>query len=96
MVIQPSYEDARSFYDGVAAVMVNQKWGYIDRNGNQLVAAEFDEVSISRTAWDAWYVSSASGPRSAMWMRAENTCGFQLIDRRIDEESYNSVTSGAE
>jgi len=40
-VIDPVFDDARSFSEGYAAVKKNHHWGYIDPNGNWLVAPRF-------------------------------------------------------
>lgn len=32
-VVEPQFEDGRCFQDGMAAVMKDGKWGYMDRSG---------------------------------------------------------------
>lgn len=39
-----SYEDARSFWDGLAAVQQAGKWGLIDMNGRFVVAPIYDDM----------------------------------------------------
>lgn len=41
IVIEPQYEDAKSFSYGVAAVCVDGKWGYINRKAQLVVDAQF-------------------------------------------------------
>lgn len=41
MVIQPVFEDARSFANGLAAVKTDGKWGFIDAGGEMKIAAQF-------------------------------------------------------
>ncbi len=41
-VISPVYEDARPFFNGLAAVKFNGKWGYIDNRGNTVVDFQYD------------------------------------------------------
>jgi hypothetical protein len=44
-VIQPRFEDAHSFSNGLAGVSVgNGRWGYIDRNGKLVTPTHFNEV----------------------------------------------------
>ena len=47
MVIEPIYEKAFSFSDGLAAVKFNGKWGFIDKNGKIIVPFEYDEFESS-------------------------------------------------
>ena len=42
MVIDPKFDDARSFSNGLAAVKIDNKWGYIDKTGVVVIKAEFD------------------------------------------------------
>ena len=40
--IAPQYEDARSFYSGLAAVKRDGKWGYIDEDNNVVIDFQYD------------------------------------------------------
>lgn len=44
MVIQPTYEDARSFSDGYAAVCQAGKWGFIDMQGKMVISPQFEDT----------------------------------------------------
>lgn len=44
MVIQPQYQQARSFSNGVAAVCKDGLWGFIDAGGNLVIDYQFYEV----------------------------------------------------
>lgn len=44
LVIEASYEDARSFSNGYAAVEINGKWGFIDTEGNIVIEAIFQDA----------------------------------------------------
>lgn len=37
LLVEPRFEDAREFHDGLAGVKVNGKWGYIDYSGNIVI-----------------------------------------------------------
>lgn len=41
IVIEPQYDDARSFANGLAAVKVVDKWGFIDENGKICIEPQF-------------------------------------------------------
>jgi hypothetical protein len=43
--IAPQFAAAGDFNEGLAAVQIGNKWGYIDRNGKQVIAPQFDGVS---------------------------------------------------
>lgn len=44
MVIEPQYEDARSFSNGFAAVMQDGKWGFIDMSGQMVIEPQFENA----------------------------------------------------
>lgn len=44
MVIDPQYEDARSFCNGYAAVEQSGKWGFIDEQGTIVIEPQFVDV----------------------------------------------------
>ncbi len=46
VVIDPKYDQAWYFVDGLARVQIDGLWGYIDRNGDMKIEPEFD------VAWD--------------------------------------------
>ncbi|MEG1887249.1 MAG: WG repeat-containing protein [Oscillospiraceae bacterium] len=41
--IDPTYEDARSFSNGLAAVKVSGKWGFINENNEIVIQPQFDD-----------------------------------------------------
>ena len=43
-VIKPQFEDAKSFSEGVAGVMINGLYGYIDKNGEFFRKPQFSNV----------------------------------------------------
>lgn len=42
--LEPAYEDARDFHNGIAAVQRGGKWGYIYANGRWVIEPQFDEA----------------------------------------------------
>ena len=44
VLIEPVYEDAKSFSKGLGAVRQDGKWGYVDRAGNMIIAPTFEEA----------------------------------------------------
>lgn len=59
--IEPCYEDARSFSNGLAAVKYAGKWGFIDIDGNMVIDSQFDDAkdftgagSVFVKKGDAW------------------------------------------
>ena len=52
-VIEPEYEDASSFANGVAAVKKNGKWGYIDKNDEMVIENIFSDARDFNDAGNA-------------------------------------------
>ncbi len=44
VVIEPQYENARSFANGFAAVMKNDLWGFINASGEMVIDPQFEDV----------------------------------------------------
>jgi len=42
VAVAAAYQDAYPFYEGVAAVLQNGKWGYVDSTGSLVIGARFD------------------------------------------------------
>lgn len=41
VVIEPQYDDAKSFSNGLAAVKMNGKWGFINKEGRNVIDYQF-------------------------------------------------------
>ena len=46
MVIPLKYDEAWYFREGLAAVKLNGKWGFVDKSGNEAVPLKYDEVRL--------------------------------------------------
>lgn len=46
MVIEPQYDDARIFSEGLAPVEIEGRWGYIDIHGNMVIDLQFEDAGI--------------------------------------------------
>ena len=64
-VIEPQFQEARSFSNGLAAVKKSGYWGYIDSEGNMVIENIFDgakEFNSSKNAFvkqdGMWYMIS--------------------------------------
>ena len=45
ILIQPTYQFAYSFCNGLAAVQQNDKWGFIDKKGSIIIPCKYDSVN---------------------------------------------------
>lgn len=45
VVILPQFDQADSFYGGLARVKIGNKWGYIDKKGKLVIQPQFDEAA---------------------------------------------------
>ena len=44
MVVKPQYENAEWYSNGMVAVKVGDKWGFIDKSGNMVIKPQFDDA----------------------------------------------------
>jgi len=53
VILQPRFQQAECFSEGLAAVMVHNRWGYIDRSGKLKIPARYISVTAFREgrAW---------------------------------------------
>ena len=45
-VIEPKYDSAGDFSEGLADVYLNHKWGYIDKTGKMVIEPKYDEAGV--------------------------------------------------
>jgi len=44
IVIEPKYDLTTPFHEGLAAVRINYKWGFIDKTGKWIIEPKYDDV----------------------------------------------------
>lgn len=93
VVIEPIYEYAYNFSEGLAAVKQNGKYGFIDKDGNTIVPFEFDEVESSfedgqakLVKEDLVYVFNKAGEQIDSHMKSSDNDYFDYDD---DGPSYS-------
>ena len=45
MALEPQYDEAESFHEGLAGVRLDGKWGFIDKNGKMVIEPRFSDVN---------------------------------------------------
>lgn len=66
-IIEPIFDDLKSFSENLAPAKINKKWGYIDRNGKIVIQPQFDECTSfsDGIAWvnvkDKWGLINKNG-----------------------------------
>ena len=61
VVIEPKYDEAKSFSNGYAAVKQNGKWGFINQEQEMIVEPQFDEALYFDNAGKAFVRSNEDG-----------------------------------
>ena len=64
VIIPPKYKQAHSFKSGLAAVRLDQKWGFIDRNDKIIIPFDYD------------YVGDFSKDENLAWVEKNGKVGF--------------------
>jgi len=57
--IKPKYEEAKSFSCGLAPIKVNEKWGFIEEKGTEIVAPTFTFTTVLSERGSAWIKNEA-------------------------------------
>ncbi|HEF9233395.1 TPA: WG repeat-containing protein, partial [Campylobacter coli] len=42
--IEPKFDGVGNFSEGLVAVKLNEKWGFIDKNGDFVIKPKFDDI----------------------------------------------------
>ncbi len=83
-IISPSYQNARLFIDGLAAVKQNGKWGFIDEVGNIVFDFEYKNVKSLTHDRVACIWSEPEAPKIWDWWAIFDTEGNKLTPWRIN------------
>lgn len=70
-IIKPKYDDADRFYEGLAGVKLNNKWGYIDNTGKEVIPFKYERAGY-------FFEGLASVKFSSQWGFIDKT-GSEVI-----------------
>lgn len=90
--IESQYDDIQPYYDGLAAVKKNNKWGFINKNNNLVISVIFDDVSPFSNG-------KANVKLNGRWLEIDKN-GKEIISApennqpiRNDDNSTNEITT---
>jgi len=82
VVTEEPFDELRHFYEGMAAVKVKKKWGFIDKTGKYIAKPQFEEVMNFYGGW-------AAVKLEGKWGFIDNT-GKVIISPQFDGVRYIS------
>lgn len=82
-VIQPRFDNAYSFSEGLAAVKTNGKWGFIDKRGNFAIQPRFEDA-----AWRKFSEGLAPVKTNGKWGFIDKQGNFAIQPRFEDAHSF--------
>lgn len=91
-VVSGVYEEAGHFNEGLCNVRVNEKWGYINKNGQMVIADRFDNASPFSNGLAAVAVDEKWGyvdHHGKMIIKPQFSCAAEF-----DEEGFAEVSVG--
>ena len=70
-VFQSNWEDIRPFFEGLAAVCVGSKWGFVDGDGQVVIEPQYDSVTAFSEGLAGFEVGriQESGSKGILWSR---------------------------
>ena len=90
-VINPQFESAKPFREGLAAVRQNDKWGFIDNTGKMIINPQFEHVS-------SFYDSKALFYDGKQWgfinKKGEYDINPQFASAAIFSEGLSAIQQG--
>lgn len=88
-VIEPAYEEARSFSNGLAAVKnIDDKWGFIDLEGNLVIDYQFSDVGYMNS--DGICPVRTDFPEETTLPETEITSGENVVTPGDSDENTDS------
>ncbi len=66
-LIEPRFEDAEPFSDGLAAVKSGRRWGFIDRSGKLVIAALYTDTRPMQQGWAAVEIAPTQDNTVTEW-----------------------------
>jgi len=79
IIVEPMFEDAQDFSDGMAAVKLNGLWGYIDSYGNMATEFEFKKAESFQSGYAKVYMDSHRVKENDLYVTYDS--GYGLIDK---------------
>jgi len=95
-VIEPSFDKARAFSNGLAPVMKDKKWGYINEKGEQVVDFQFKDAEIFSADGLApvkeklWGFIDSSG-KLVIPMEYDISAGFSFLKKNNQKGFINGL-----
>ena len=88
VVIEPQFDEARNFVEGLAGVSKGGKWGYIDRHGRFVIGPQFDWGHDFSRGQARVGIGAQSGAvdltgRRVAWTTGENGLEFRAPSRSL-------------
>jgi len=80
IVIEPKYDKAICFSEGLAAVKLGKQWGYVDKNGKIIIEPQFD-------SWGLFTEGLLAASINGKWGYIDKT-GKVVIDFKFEDASY--------
>ena len=76
----PEYEDGREFHEGLAAVSVNGRWGYVDAGGSWIIPPTFSHAEdfrrgLARVSWKKGVYGYVNNKGDAVWVSVPGQAG---------------------
>ncbi len=87
-IMEPQFEAAQSFSEGLAAVRSNNKWGYIDKNGKTVIPFVYDSAGLFMNGI-AWV--KKNGHFGFINKEQKKITEFIYIDLRVFHEDFAAI-----
>ena len=88
-IILPKYESAKSFSEGLAAVQLNGKWGFVNKTGKEVTPLKYDDVANSSSYSDVLKKGSFSEGLAAVQLNGKwgfvNKTGKEVTPLKYDD-----------